>query len=353
MAPQPFFTIVTPVYKGRDFIKGCAESVSAQGFGDYEHLLIDDGSPDESGALCDELAETDRRVRAIHQPNAGITGARNTGIRQARGRYLLFLDQDDRLAPCALEAIHSALAAAGEDLVSWRHHSRRDEMCRQAGETEFRRYSQSQLGRLYDTGTVHYVWTKAFPVDFLRRGALFFDESIQDGTDDLPFVLDFWRAWFTAHPQAGVRYCPQFLYYYECGNAASVSKRPQPLRGSHLEMFSRLLRDLSERYGVPDRDLGLACYIALHTLAYGVRSTPARARRALRRRLLGDGRFGYILEMTRRAKVYSPFYLPLCRGTLGLVAFLFRSYESPRRWWYWQCYRLGGLLLGPGWRQVF
>ena len=353
MAPQPFFTIVTPVYNGADFIKGCVESVSAQGFGDYEHLLIDDGSPDESGALCDELAAADRRVRVIHQPNAGITGARNTGIRQARGRYLLFLDQDDRFAPCALEAIHTALASAGQDLVSWRHHGQWNEMCRQAAQAEFRRYSQPQLGRLYDTGTVHYVWTKAFPVNFLRESRIFFDQTVQDGTDDLPFVLDFWQAWFSAHPQAGVLYCPQFLYYYECGNAASVSNRPQPLRESHLEMFRRLLRDFSEQYGVPDADMLSACYIVLHTLAYGVLSTPRRDRRALRRRLQADGRFRYILDTTLRVKALSPFYLPFRWGALGLVAFLFRSYESPRRWWFWQACRLSRRLLGPEWRQVF
>lgn len=352
MADRPFFTILTPVYKGMDFVPGCADSVRAQGFDDYEHLLIDDGSPDGSGALCDELAAGDGRIRVIHQQNAGVTGARNTGIAAARGRYLLFLDQDDRLGPCALRAIAAALREGGDDLVSWRHHGQWGEMCADPALAVPTRYAQPDFGKLYCTGTVHYVWTKAFPVDFLREKNIRFDETIQDGTDDLPFVIAFWRAWFGEHPGAGIQYISQFLYYYEIGNDASVSNRLQPFIPSHLAMFSDLLSDFLHRYHVPPDQMALAFYQCLHTLAYGVYSTPRARRRRLRAQLLEDGRFRAILNEMGRCRLYSPFYLPFRLGRLGLVVFLFRSYEG-RRWWFWQAYRLGLLLLGPGWRQVF
>lgn len=352
MADRPFFTILTPVYKGMDFVPGCADSVRAQGFDDYEHLLIDDGSPDDSGLLCDQLAAADGRIRAIHQQNAGVTGARNTGIEAARGRYLLFLDQDDRLGPCALEAIAAALKDCGDDLVSWRHHGQWEEMCADPALAVPARYAQADFGRLYCTGTVHYVWTKAFPVDFLQRSGVRFDETIRDGTDDLPFVLAFWRAWFTAHPGGGVRYISQFLYYYEIGNAASVSNRLQPFVPSHLAMFSDLLGDLLGRYRVPPHQAELAFYQCLHTLAYGVYSTPRNRRPALRSRLLGDPRFQDILARMKENRLYSPFYLPFRWGRLGLVAFLFRSYEG-RRWWFWHAYRLGLRLLGSDWACPF
>lgn len=351
MADRPFFTILTPVYKGMDFVAGCTASVREQGFDDYEHLLIDDGSPDDSGRLCDELAAADEHITVIHQANAGITGARNTGIAHARGRYLLFLDQDDRFGPCALRVVAAALAESGEDLVSWRHHGRWDEMCADPAQVTPLRFAQAEFGRLYCTGTVHYVWTKAFPVDFLREHGLRFDEGIRDGTDDLPFVIAFWRAWFAAHPAAGIRYIPQFLYYYEMGNDASVSNRPQPFVPSHLAMFSDLLEDLAHRYHVPDEELGFAFYQCLHTLAYGVYSTPWPDRRALKDSLLREPRFRQLLRRMRSARLYSPFYLPFSWGRPNLVALLFYTYEK-RRWCFWQLYRLGYLLLGGRWRRV-
>lgn len=349
---RPFFTVLTPVYKGLDFIAACVQSVQSQAFGDYEHLLIDDGSPDESGAVCDRLAEADAHIRVIHQSNAGITGARNTGIRAAKGRYLLFLDQDDRLGPCALQAISAALEQAGEDLVSWRHHGQWGEMCADAALAQPARYAQADFGRLYGTGTVHYVWTKAFSVDFLHQNQLLFDETIQDGTDDLPFVIAFWRAWFADHPQAGIQYIPQFLYYYETGNEASVSNRPQPFLPSHLAMFSDLLNDFEHRYRVPASETGLALYLCLHTLAYGVYSTPSRRRGRLKQQLFQDSRFVSILDEVKHNQVYSPFYLPFRWQNSWLISFLFRSYERSR-WWFWKAYRLGFYLLGGHWQQVF
>ena len=352
MAQRPFFTILTPVYKGADFVPGCAESVRAQGFADYEHLLIDDGSPDGSGEVCDRLAEQDGHIRVLHQKNSGVTGARNAGLAAAKGQYLLFLDQDDRLGPCALAAIAAALQGAGDDLVSWRHHDVWAEMCAHAAEAVPTRYAQPQFGALYRTGTVHYVWTKAFPVDFLREKGVRFDETIRDGTDDLPFVVAFWRAWFSAHPAAGVRYIPQPLYYYEMHNDASVSNRPQPFLPSHLAMFSDLSEDLLRRYQVPPAEMGFLWYQCLHTLAYGVLSTPPEKRGALKTGLLKDGRFLAILRHMGEVRAYSPYYLPFRWRALGLVAFIARSFEGDRRW-FWRAYRLGRLLLGKDWREVF
>lgn len=352
MAERPFFTILTPVYKGADFVPGCTASVQAQSFADYEHLLIDDGSPDESGEVCDRLAAADGRIRVLHQKNAGVTGARNAGIAAAKGRYLLFLDQDDRLSPCALEAIAAALKDAGDDLVSWRHHDVWEEMCADAAEAAPTRYAQREFGALYRTGTVHYVWTKAFPVDFLREKGVRFDETIRDGTDDLPFVVAFWRAWFTDHPAAGIRFIPRPLYYYEMHNDASVSNRPQPFLPSHLTMFSDLSEDFLIRYHVPPAEMGFLWYQCLHTLAYGVLSTPPEKRGALKSGLLRDERFAAILRHVKEQRAYSPYYLPFRWGNLGLVAFIARSFEGDRLW-FWRAYRLGRLLLGKGWQEVF
>lgn len=108
---MPKTSIVVPVYNVETYLEKCVRSLLSQTEQDFELLLIDDGSTDQSGKLCDTLAETDPRIRVIHQENRGLGGARNTGIEAATGTYLLFIDSDDSLLPHTLQ---HALAAAEE-----------------------------------------------------------------------------------------------------------------------------------------------------------------------------------------------------------------------------------------------
>lgn len=89
------FSIIIPVYNVREFLENCIQSVISQSFVDYELLLIDDGSTDGSGTICDNWAKRDKRIRVVHQENAGAGAARNTGIMLSQGDYFLFLDSDD------------------------------------------------------------------------------------------------------------------------------------------------------------------------------------------------------------------------------------------------------------------
>lgn len=89
------FSVIIPVYNVEKYLDTCVESVLCQSFTDFEVLLIDDGATDSSGAICDTWAAKDTRIRVIHQENQGLSGARNTGIREAQGNYLMFLDSDD------------------------------------------------------------------------------------------------------------------------------------------------------------------------------------------------------------------------------------------------------------------
>ncbi len=90
-----FFSVIVPVYNVQEYLETCVKSVLEQTFDHFELILVDDGSKDQSGALCDALAEKDPRVTALHQENQGASAARNHGLRSARGRYILFLDSDD------------------------------------------------------------------------------------------------------------------------------------------------------------------------------------------------------------------------------------------------------------------
>lgn len=91
----PMFSIIIPVYNTEKELERCVRSVTGQTFRDLELILVDDGSRDNSGALCDAFAAEDPRVKVIHQQNSGCSEARNSGVRAAQGEYLLFLDSDD------------------------------------------------------------------------------------------------------------------------------------------------------------------------------------------------------------------------------------------------------------------
>ncbi len=91
----PKVSVIVPVYNTEKYLRRCVDSILAQTFPDYELLLIDDGSKDTSGAICDEYAERDSRVRVFHKPNGGVSSARNIGLDNARGRYVTFVDSDD------------------------------------------------------------------------------------------------------------------------------------------------------------------------------------------------------------------------------------------------------------------
>ncbi len=115
-------SIIVPVYNIKSYLPRCVESLLAQSDPDFEVILVDDGSADGSGALCDAYAARDSRFRAVHKANGGLSSARNAGLDAARGEYILFLDGDDYLAPDAVRSLNAIAAAAGAfDFIQFRY----------------------------------------------------------------------------------------------------------------------------------------------------------------------------------------------------------------------------------------
>jgi len=119
---MPLFSIVVPVYQAERHLDKCISSVLAQTLDDWELILVDDGSRDASGRICDEYASKDPRIIVIHQENAGVSEARNAGIDKAKGKYLAFLDSDDAFEPQMLEKLHAAVLESGADSAACGHY---------------------------------------------------------------------------------------------------------------------------------------------------------------------------------------------------------------------------------------
>ena len=100
---MPTVSIIIPVYNTERYLAECIESILAQSFKDFEVLLVDDGSADGSGRICDEYSKTDDRIVVIHKKNGGVCSARNAGLDHARGEYVVFVDGDDRLNESHIE----------------------------------------------------------------------------------------------------------------------------------------------------------------------------------------------------------------------------------------------------------
>lgn len=114
---DPLITVIIPIYNIMDCLERCVSSVCAQTYRNLEILLVDDGSTDGTGALCDRLAERDGRIRVFHKENGGSSSARNLGLQKARGEYLGFVDSDDFIEPDMYERLMEQVKAGGYSIV--------------------------------------------------------------------------------------------------------------------------------------------------------------------------------------------------------------------------------------------
>lgn len=118
MGRTPAISVIVPVYRVEQYIRRCVDSLLSQTFRDFEVLLVDDGSPDGSGKICDSYAASDSRVRVLHKENGGVSSARQYGIDHAVGEYTIHADPDDWTAPELLETLYREAVRTEADIVS-------------------------------------------------------------------------------------------------------------------------------------------------------------------------------------------------------------------------------------------
>ena len=110
-------SIIVPIYKVEDYIRECIDSILAQTYPDFELILVDDGSPDICGRICDDYAKGDNRIKVVHKVNGGLTSARNAGLEVAKGDWIMHVDGDDWIEPDMIKSLIEAAQATGADLV--------------------------------------------------------------------------------------------------------------------------------------------------------------------------------------------------------------------------------------------
>ncbi len=114
---MPKVSVIVPVYKVEKYLRKCVDSILNQTFSDFELWLVDDGSPDNCPAICDEYAEKDNRIKVIHKANGGLSDARNAALDVMTGEYVTFVDSDDYIAPDMLETFYDAIVRNNADIA--------------------------------------------------------------------------------------------------------------------------------------------------------------------------------------------------------------------------------------------
>ena len=117
MTPKKLISVIVPIYKAEQYLHRCIDSIVDQTFADWELLLVDDGSPDRSGEICDEYATKDTRIRVFHKENGGVSSARQKGQDEAQGEYTIHVDPDDWVEPNMLEELYLKAKEDDADMV--------------------------------------------------------------------------------------------------------------------------------------------------------------------------------------------------------------------------------------------
>lgn len=199
MNNTPIISVIVPVYNVEKYLSKCIDSILIQTFTDFELLLIDDGTPDRSGEICDAYAKLDHRIRVFHQLNSGLSASRNVGIDNAKGEYIVFIDSDDYVEKNYLYNLYQLLphAISGMGFVVQGY-----KKCAENGSiikaTQFQShfYLSNDIDTFFaeesDIWGIFGACAKLFQRNFLNKYSIRFDAKTRF-TEDIPFILECMR----------------------------------------------------------------------------------------------------------------------------------------------------------------
>lgn len=237
-------SVIIPVYNAEKYIKRCLDSVLAQSYRNFEVLLIDDGSTDNSGRICDEYRFRDNRIRVIHNKNCGVAATRNVGIREAQGDYIAFVDSDDYIDPDMLEIMVTRVKKFNSDIVMCNYFTDKGGKITKAKMNYKEVYDgadivKNELLYLYYTdyhNGLYSLCNKLIKKSIYSANDILFDESLKRGED----------AWFVfqclKHCKR-VDYIPEAFYYYYQNQSSIMHSIYDDQYEQWVKMRERLLNE--------------------------------------------------------------------------------------------------------------
>lgn len=184
-----FISVIIPVYNAESTLNRCITSILKQDFQDYEILLIDDGSSDGSGAICEQFADFDERIRVFHKQNGGVSSARNLGLKNARGKWITFIDADDYIEPdffpAKIDETDSLVIVNFKTTVS-ENYTEYLSPKKISGEKNIKHFINENL----HLDILRCPWSKFFSYEIITSNHIEFDERFFIGEDTL-FVMSY------------------------------------------------------------------------------------------------------------------------------------------------------------------
>lgn len=234
-------SIIIPVYNAEAYLRECLDSVISQRYEDWELLLVDDGSDDSSGAICDEFVAKDRRVRVFHEENKGVSSARNIGLENAKGEWVTFVDSDDRVA---LDFCDRLLDKTDVDLVvsSFEYFGNRSGQCTLNNSVVTKEELTLTLKDYLAKPHFSTPWGKLFKRSILERHKLRFDKNLTSAEDTL-FVYEYLQYVDAICLKNDVTY-----FYRQTGDGLSSKGLPVEKAILAIRSFEHIISSLQHLY---------------------------------------------------------------------------------------------------------
>ena len=234
MCLSDLISVIIPVYNVEKFLMRCYKSIADQTYSKLEIILIDDGSVDNSGKICDEIAENDLRVKVIHKKNEGLGLARNTGLDMASGDYVVFVDSDDFVKKNYIEIMYKAIKENNADVSScgitqyYADGSQYEKpICDikkfYSEKEEISRFLISMIGSLPEEGANNKipmsVWHQMYSMKIIKKYKLAFCSEREFISEDIIFQIDYFSK------AKSVVLLEETLYFYYCSQVGSLSTK--------------------------------------------------------------------------------------------------------------------------------
>ena len=317
-------SVIVPVYNVSAYLTECLDSILSQDYDKLEVILIDDGSTDDSGAVCDAYAQRDNRIRVIHQKNGGAAAAKNAGLRAATGEYLSFADSDDFLEPGAYAYMMSLLKENGADIVRCAFQNRFRTRTEQwlAGEDRCVMEGKAFLARFTTDWTCGLLWNK------LYKRALFDGIFFEEGhkIDDEYFT-------YQGVMNAAKVVCdPRVVYNYR-QRASSVMQSPMAraqIAIDRIDFMAKRREKVLERFPELRREFDISFVDALSYLADYPDNTEESIRLKAYDHQLIDSSAAKIVETAKRngAQVSGPIPLPTKKEVVTILRAVHKYKDS-------------------------
>ena len=258
---MPYFSLILPVYNVEKYVKRCVNSLLRQEYTDYEIILVDDGSTDSSGSICDKLADKNNNIFAYHKENGGLSDARNYGMDRAKGNYILFIDSDDWVDEKLLISLHNHLNKSNVDILKFGFQKMQEGNYKNTffsyfniGVYDSRQIEETILPytigpkRLfcYEQNACKSVWSHVYSLNFLRENNIRFVSEREILNEDYLFNLH------TLLYAKSLEVTHYILYYYDY-REGSLSKRYITNEFERKLKLHREYKLLLERNGLFER----------------------------------------------------------------------------------------------------